>query len=488
MLANFLHHQIILIDIIMKGKKWFTMLLTFLFGFCPHLSIAQKPVIIEFGWDYPDVKTLHNQIDSMQNTSFNGISFSLQRTIMEAFDTVAKTDGYFELNKLTKIKWGKYTDNFIIVRGYSKTGGNWFDDSAWITIEKNTTGLSKAIKAGRLKGILFDPEYYYTDSLYNPWTFTKSQYPNNSFNEVKDRVKLRGIQFVSALQKHSPSFTFLSLWITSLIAEEKKYNIPVERTKHALLIPFIEGMLEGKKNTVIITDGNEFGYWNNKPSQFAEAAAYLNKNLDELLSTKKAKLIAGGIKIAQPIFYDGLMAKVPLFNKGADNQTKWTWLDENIKQAFASTDNIVWFYSERVNWWQDKVNDTLVALIEKNKDFYWKRNTTKKNDNVLNISFGADNINSNKGYFYNSAKGGPVKIGGLAFTYKWNSRTKKLSIKFIDSLPVSLFVYTNNNLKKNITPKKQSTTLTLPAFYKGRIIILLKYKNNTEAAAIKAES
>ncbi len=474
-------------DIIMRQQKSLiiSLLIVFLFAFLPFLSLAQKPILIKFGWDYPDVKTLNSRIDSMQNTPFDGICFSLQRSIMEAFDTVPKKEGYFEYDKLKAIKWGKYTDNFIVLRGFSKTGGNWFDDSAWITIEKNITGLSKAMKAGRLKGILFDPEYYYTDSLYNPWTFTKSQYPVHSFNEVKERVKKRGIQFVSALQKHKPTFTFLSLWITSLIVEERKYNIPVEKTQHALLIPFIEGMLEGKKQTVTITDGNEFAYWNNKPSQFAESTAYLKKSLIELLSAKKAKSVARGIKIAQPLFYDGLMAAVPLFEKGADNQTKWAWLDENLKQAFASTDNIVWFYSQRINWWEGKVNDTLVALIQKNKDFYLDKNTTQKNSNVLSFSWGADNINSGKGYFYKSAKGGPVKIGEKAFTYKWNSRSKKLTVNFIDSLPVSLSVYTNNILKKTILPKKQSTIFTLPGFYTGRMIILLKYKNNVEAAAIE---
>lgn len=456
-----------------------------LFAFSHFLSFAQKPILIEFGWDYPDVKTLNRRIDSIQNTPFNGICFSLQRSIMEAFDTVPKKAGFFEYEKLATIKWGQYTDNFIILRGFSKTGGNWFDDSAWIRIEMNMTELSKAMKAGGLKGILFDPEYYYKDSLYNPWTFTTSQYPVQSFNEVREKVKKRGIQFVAALQKHKPSFTFLSLWITSLIVEERKYNIPIEKTQHALLIPFIEGMLEGKKQTVTITDGNEFAYWNNKPSQFAESATYLKKSLTELLYAKKAKSIAAGIKIAQPLFYDGLLAKVPLFDKGADNQTKWAWLDENIKQAFASTDNIVWFYSERLNWWQGNVNDTLLALIRKNKDIYYKKKEINNQVLPLSFSFGADNINSAKGFLYNSTKSGPVKIGEEAFTYKWNARLKKLTVNFTNKIPSSVDIYINNVLEKTGTPQNQSITFSLPGFRTGKMFIISKYINNTEAAAVQ---
>lgn len=51
---------------------------------------AQNVKIIEFGWDYPDVNQLEKRLDLMQHTPFDGICFSLQRNIMEAFDTLLK--------------------------------------------------------------------------------------------------------------------------------------------------------------------------------------------------------------------------------------------------------------------------------------------------------------------------------------------------------------------------------------------------------------
>ena len=64
--------------------------------------------IIEFGWDYPAISELAVRLDSMQNTPFDGICFSFQRNIMEAFDTSLKNDGYFEFKQLQSLEWGKY--------------------------------------------------------------------------------------------------------------------------------------------------------------------------------------------------------------------------------------------------------------------------------------------------------------------------------------------------------------------------------------------
>jgi hypothetical protein len=46
-------------------------------------------------------------------------------------------------------------------------------------------------------------------------------------------------------------------------------------------------------------------------------------------------------------------------------------------------------------------------------------------------------------------------------------------------------VYINNVLEKTGVPQNQSITFSLPAFRTGKIFILSKYLNNTEAAAVK---
>jgi hypothetical protein len=45
--------------------------------------------------------------------------------------------------------------------------------------------LSLALQTGRIRGIIFDPEYYFEDPIRNPWTYTKIQYPDQSFEEVQ---------------------------------------------------------------------------------------------------------------------------------------------------------------------------------------------------------------------------------------------------------------------------------------------------------------
>jgi hypothetical protein len=99
-------------------------------------NYAQPPKLIEFGWDYPDVDQLSHNLSAMQNSPFDGICFSLQRTIMDAFDTIVRNENYFQYEKLKTLKWGKYTDNYIILRGFGAIGSRWKDDRAWEILVK----------------------------------------------------------------------------------------------------------------------------------------------------------------------------------------------------------------------------------------------------------------------------------------------------------------------------------------------------------------
>ncbi|MBL0358902.1 MAG: hypothetical protein IPP72_19450 [Chitinophagaceae bacterium] len=67
----------------MQFYKIFKQVLPFILLFTISTSgFAQKPAIIEFGWDYPTVNILSQRLDSMQHTPFDGICFSLQKNLL----------------------------------------------------------------------------------------------------------------------------------------------------------------------------------------------------------------------------------------------------------------------------------------------------------------------------------------------------------------------------------------------------------------------
>lgn len=466
-------------DLLTLFKK--SVIFLFVFTAIFFKASSQNVKLIEFGWDYPDVTYLSARLDSMQKTPFDGICFSFQRKIMEAFDTSLKSDSYFGFDKLQTLKWGKYTNNFIILRGFSKTGGNWFNDKAWENISRNMINLSRVMQIENIEGILFDPEYYDENKLFNPWTFSSEQYPGKNFKQVQNEVKRRGKQFITSLQKQSNSFTFISVWIASLIAHEKKYT-PIYETRHALLISFFEGILEGKNKNVTITDGNEYAYWNTKPSQFLEGKYLLSNTMLKLLHSEKSKKESKKIQVAQPVYYDGLMGSNTPIGKGLKRNIKWKWLNENLKYAIASSDRYVWFYSERNNWWNNTVNDTLLIMLREAKVLTNGRVLNSENNSGFSFlkEINYNNVNSQSGYYIDTTE----ITKEPAFNYFWNQKSKEININFRKKIPLFTFIYINNNLQEQIRPSGLNIVISIPKFLRGNLVVINKYQDEIESSAI----
>ena len=178
---------------------------------------ASPKKLVEFGWDYPKVSYLKANLKMMEEQPFDGVVFSLDFDIYNAFDTLQRPDAVFQYDDLAKLKWKKFTDNFLFMRGAGLSGAHWLDDNSWIKIVQNLKKISKSLAVSKAKGIGFDPEYYFSDATLNPWIYKAGWYQNLSYQEVGSYVRKRGNQFIQALQAEKPDVKVLCFWLLGLI-------------------------------------------------------------------------------------------------------------------------------------------------------------------------------------------------------------------------------------------------------------------------------
>jgi hypothetical protein len=429
----------------------------------PYFSLAQnksnEKKLIEFGWDYPNVSSLKANISRMEKTPFDGVVFSFDFDIYNAFDTTQQEDSKFQYNDLSKIQWKKFTDNFLFVRGASYSGAHWLDDKDWIKISQNLKKVSKALAISKAKGIAFDPEYYFKDSTLNPWVYRPSWYNYLSYQEVGDYVRKRGEQFIQALQTYKPDVKLFCFWLLGL-AEMQHRSRPIAETGMALYPFFVEGMLAGKNKSSEIIDGDESSYWYQKPENFIESGEFQRKNGSQLIK-RSLQTEFNKVSLAKAVYFDGLYAKSPGFDKGFDKQTKERRLRDNLYFAYKSTDKYVWFYNEKINWWKNQVDSGVTDIINEVRD---RINVEQNNRNPQikgeSLIFDFKKISPDNNY--------------QGFGYNYIVSRNMLEINFLKKDIINLRVYQNSRLIYNIENPEMRFKVDLTQIYnkEGDLILI----------------
>ena len=444
------------------------------FSFCfPVLLMGQEKAgqkkLIEFGWDYPTVSVLKNNISKMQNTPFDGVVFSFDFDIYNAFDTTQRPDLQFQYKDLSEINWQKFTDNFLFVRGASYSGAHWLDDKSWTRIVKNLERVSKALAISNAEGIGFDPEFYYKDSTLNPWVYRASWYSGLSYQQVGKYVRKRGKQFIQALETDKPDVKILCFWLLGLVSMQNQLH-PIAETGMALYPFFVEGMLEGKNKTSEIIDGNENSYGYQTSASFVESGKYQRTNAAKLVKKSLASKIEN-VSLAQAVFFDLIYATSSAYDKGYDNKTKQRWFRNNLYNAFKTTDKYVWFYNENINWWKGQVDSGVAEIIN---DVKRQINLERNNTNV--------EVNG-KSTTFHFKQTEPDNYHGFHYTYEKN--TNKLQIKLLDKNIISLEVYNNSRLIYSVNNPALDFAINLNKKYnkKDNLIIMSKDNNGKRSIA-----
>ncbi|MBX7258136.1 MAG: hypothetical protein K1Y02_17375 [Candidatus Hydrogenedentes bacterium] len=311
--------------------------------------------LIEYGWDVPTTDFVRAHVREMEQRPFDGLIFKLKTggNVLEptAVDEAALAEDF---DNLANIAWEKFTDNFIIL--WAASSQDWFDDAHWKAIEHNVALAGKAARIGKCVGVCFDAEPYGT----NPWAYKAAAHKDTkSFAEYQAQARLRGAQFIKALESEFPNPQILTFYQLGLFAHLCKPMPAEDREKslsehdYSLLPAFTNGMLEAAGPGVRFTDGNENAYYYSDESAYFRSYHDITQGALYLVDPALRAKYRAQVQVGQALYVDqyfGLRTQ-PVLGNYMTPKEQPLWFEHNVFWALSSSDHYVWCYSERMNWW-----------------------------------------------------------------------------------------------------------------------------------------
>lgn len=339
---------------------------------CLNIVVAQyerpKKKLIQYGWGVPYTNFVRENVDEMEKNFpfFDGIVIRLRggwkNYPAHIFRKSAANLQEYEddIANLRATKFKKFADNFALVWGTAEKGWDWFNENDWKAAEQNVSLIAHVAKVGGLVGICFDPEPYGE----NPWHYPSL--PNTktkSFSDYYARVRECGSRFMQALQAEFPNLRILTFFWGSIFGDIVDISDPKERmerlSKHGygLLPAFLNGMLDAISGKTTIIDGNEAAYYYHAPEQYFRAYHLMRQRALSLISPENREKYTLHVQAGFALYMDFYFGLVPFerawgrLSHYLTPEERARWFEHNVYWALYTTDEYVWCYSERLDWW-----------------------------------------------------------------------------------------------------------------------------------------
>ena len=336
---------------------------------------AGQKKLLEFGWDIPEYTYFADNVASMETSPFDGVVFHLKvpkgndRRGFSVCNTDLLQESFFDFTKMAKIRSTKLTDNFILTfmqDDYDQIKFSWFDDAKWVNIKSNTRLLAKAVVATDAKGIFLDTERYFDPC---PWTYNATLYPNQTFQQVYDKVRQRGKEYMIELQNTKPDIKVLYSFSYGFTPNWGKAGY--EAQEYALMKPFLDGMLEAAGPQVTLIDGNEATYWSAKNDVFTWWTKQIKEEYpkdripSELVAKYKKQYQAASASVSNT-FYNVPYGQDPFnFDYGFTPDFQAKWVRNTMYNHLLTSDEYVWAYSQGdVDWWKKPTFKNKQELVD----------------------------------------------------------------------------------------------------------------------------
>jgi hypothetical protein len=264
------------------------------------------------------------------------------------------TDEDIQLTTVSEIRWGQFTDNFVILYFGDKHDLGFFNDDKWSVINYNAGMISRMVKAGRFKGVFLDDENYFEPS--HGWAYKPEWYPGYTAEQVRAKCRERGRDFMRALQKEmaGPMVVFDFIWFGD---HWNDYDTTAGR--QLLWLAFKDGMLEAARTGDLFVEGNEMAYYYQETTMFTDMynefrVHRFRKYGAPDLQKKYCTQVEIGHGIYPTLYYGGFRWPHVYSDKEHD-----LWWKHQLYHALLTSDRYVWIWSEQWNWFGDGTNKEL---------------------------------------------------------------------------------------------------------------------------------
>lgn len=345
--------------------------LVVLFAGCLALAGAQTSrlpatkKLIEYGWDVPTPAFVRDHIREMEQRPFDGLMMRLaggNRGSVFRGGRYQEADFADDFAALAAIDWQRFQNNFLMM--YAASDMDWFSEEDWANVLYNVELMARAAKAGKCH-LTFDAEPYGAD----PWHYpTQKHAATKSFAEYREIARQRGAQFMQAIQQELPNavvHTFFTFSYARAFAQDADPYARLQDHHYGLYFDFLNGMLSAAGPGVTLTDGNESSYYYQNSESFFRSYHAMRQTGLRLVAPDNVNTFLLQTQASQALYVDHLfdLRSKTFLSHYMTPEERAQWFEHNVYWAMTTTDEFVWLYSEKMNWWQDKVPDGLEAAV-----------------------------------------------------------------------------------------------------------------------------
>ena len=334
--------------------------------FQAHEFMTAGKKLIEYGWDSPSTAYVREHAAEMEKRPFDGVVIEADaakkdargrsRSMGDAFSRQRfdPADVQKRADDMSAAKFSKFSDNFIQL--LTQPGDVDFFDSNWETINANVKDLARIARAGHCVGLMLDPEQYGQHKIWSYGSLPAELRSAHTFEEYRTKAKQRGEEFIRAVNSQVPNAKILCLFGSALTFGEQRSG----EDGYNLLASFLEGACSAGDAGTRVIDGFEQSYMYRTKTSFREGR---KDNQLARLTFADPTAFDRGMRVGFGLWMDNDSKKRPWDTQNFVNNLFQpdTWQDA-IHYSLCASDEYVWVYVERLNWWSGKdLPDAYVA-------------------------------------------------------------------------------------------------------------------------------